>query len=691
MKSWVGRFVIDHGRVTEEGQRLRSFQRRRLEEPEVDLHVLAEPREAAGGKGEELAAQTVDAIGRVFDQDRLSLTGGLQRALAGTHQTLMEWNRRSLPREQVSVSVVSAVVRDNLVYLARAGPCIVYVRRSGEVVRLDDATPALGETGDVPAIRRFELEAGDLVLAATTNLDAVTDTTTIESVLTRAADEVLPELYLLTRDLTNFALFAISGVRDVDAQPEATDADGLVETENEGFSANASGAGGPATSAVRTLGGVEGGAAVAVLEVEPVVAAGAAAPALEVVAREAVARSQPPVEAREDTREYLKATGPRRRFRPSLGQVRLLQAGASLAVVVLLAYFVPGVLQKGRSEKVADLVDGAQTQLAAADVEGDPARKRSLLEESRRLATNALHLDPGNEMAAMLRQQASAGLVTMDAVVDLGSMTAVTTLTRLTAGEVAITGLVVQGGSAYLLDGLGGRVMAVSLGDPGLPAVVFEAGQTYGGVAAKAPAQMTWEGADAGGRLLVLDADRKLFEVRPGSAPQPLALRRTDTWSSAAGLAAFNGNLYVLDPAANQVHRYLPAAVGFDSEPSLVLEGQSGLARATELAVDGDVFVGMEKGEVRRFRSGRRAAFGLGGIDEPVERAVDIAVLAASDEVYIADAGNRRVVVASRDGVFKRQLVAAVFGDLRAIAIDAAASQLYVVAGDTLVTAPLPR
>jgi hypothetical protein len=690
MKSWVGRFVIDHGRVTEEGQRLRSFQRRRLEEPEVDLHVLAEPKAAAGGKGEELAAQTVDAVGRVFDQDRLSLTGGLQRALASTHQTLMDWNRRSLPREHVSVSVVSAAVRDNLVYLARAGPCIVYVRRSGEVARLDDATPALGESGDAPAIRRFELDPGDLVLAASTNLDSVTDPTTIESVLTRPTDELLPELYLLTRDLTNFALFAITGVRDTDAQPEATATAGLVETVSEGSSANASGAG-PAANAVLPVRGGAVGAPVAVLEAEPEVAAVATAPAPELPALEVVARSQTPVEARDDAPEYLKTTGPPRMFRLSLAHVRLLQAGASLAVVVLLAYFVPGVLQKGRSERVADLVDSSQTQLAAADVEDDPARKRTLLEESRRLATDALHLDPRSETAAMLRQQASAGLVAMDAVVDLGSMAAVTTLTRLTADEVAITGLVLQGGSAYLLDSLGGRVMAVSLGEPGLPAVVFQAGQTYGGAAAKAPAHMTWEGSDTGGRLLVLDSDRKLFELRPGSAPQPLALRRTDTWSSAAGLAAFNNNLYVLDPAANQVHRYLPAASGFDSEPSLVLEGQSGLDKATALAVDGDVYVCSEEGEVRRFRSGRRAAFELGGIDEAVDGAVDIAVVPASDEVYIADAGNKRVVVASREGRFRRQLVSAAFAHLRAIAIDATQSQLYVVAGETLLTAPLPR
>ncbi|HEU0074828.1 MAG TPA: hypothetical protein VFS30_12575, partial [Dehalococcoidia bacterium] len=70
LTTWVARFVVDHGRVTEEGGRLRTFQRRRLDEPDVDLHVIAEPD---GAKGEELAAQALDAIGRLFQQDKLSL------------------------------------------------------------------------------------------------------------------------------------------------------------------------------------------------------------------------------------------------------------------------------------------------------------------------------------------------------------------------------------------------------------------------------------------------------------------------------------------------------------------------------------------------------------------------------------------------------------------------------------------
>src|SRR3989304_792324 len=94
LQTWVARFVVDHGRVTGEDGLLRTFLRRLLAEPEVDLHIIAEP---TGAKSEELGAQALDAIGRVFLQDRLSISGGLLRALRGPNQTLLEWDRRTLP------------------------------------------------------------------------------------------------------------------------------------------------------------------------------------------------------------------------------------------------------------------------------------------------------------------------------------------------------------------------------------------------------------------------------------------------------------------------------------------------------------------------------------------------------------------------------------------------------------------
>jgi hypothetical protein len=665
----VSRFVVDHGRVTEEGGRLRSFQRRRLDEPDVDLHVLAEP---SGDKGDELGAQALDAIGRLFLQDRLSLTGGLVRALRSTHQTLVEWNRRSLPREQVNVGLTAAAVSGPLVYLAQAGPSLVYLRQEGRLKRLlpaEEAVSPLGESDLDPAVQRLELQPGDILLASSLALETILDYDTLEGFLSRGSEEALPELYLLTRDLPNFALFAITCAEaGGDDAEEPEDAAAIPEHLRAG--AQPQGVQ-PRTPIVLDPGPEP--------EPEPVLAN---PPPLDI--------SRPVVRLRANPLggEYTRTTGPARRFqlRPEPRFLALL--GAIALVLFVGAFAVPDLVRQGRGERLEELIAGAQTQLAAAQNEADPTRRRQFFEDTSRLTTEALRIDPQNPTAEELRQQATAGLQTMDAVFDLGPLTTVTTLGRQLTGEVSLAALTVAGGSAYLLDDRGRRIISVSLSGGGPPTVVFLDGEAYAGTPAKQPLVMTWQGNAASGRLLVLDAERKLFEFRPGSAPQPLPLRRTNTWSSVAGIATFDSNFYVLDPRADQVHRYLPAAVGFDSEPSLALTSGNDLDDALGLAVDGEIFV-FEADKLHRFRSGSDLGFALAGIDRQPRGVTAIEVV--GDEVYIADSANKRVVVAGKDGVFRRQLVASAFTDLRALAVDPQGGQLYVVVGDALLTAPIVR
>jgi hypothetical protein len=279
----------------------------------------------------------------------------------------------------------------------------------------------------------------------------------------------------------------------------------------------------------------------------------------------------------------------------------------------------------------------------------------------------------------------------MDAVFDLGPMTPVTTLSRQVTGDVSIEALMVVAGNAYLLDSKGGRVLSVSVSGAGPPAVIFQEGETYRGTPAKKPLYFTWEGPSNTGRLLVLDAERKLFDVRPGNQPDPVPLRRTNSWMSVGGIAAYDGNLYVLDPRGNQVHRYLPAAQGFDSEPSALLTGQTGLNDAQGLAIDEDVFIYLKDGVVRRYRQGVNAGFNLAGIDRLPKAASDLVVASPAEEVYLADTSNKRIVVAGKDGTYRRQFVSNAFTDIRALAVDSASSQIYVVVGDALLTAPIVR
>ena len=684
LTTWVARFVVDNGRVTEEGKRLRSFQRRRLDEPDVDLHVLHEPN---GEKAEELGTQALDAIGRSFLNDRLSLTGALTRALRETHATLQDWNRRSLPRDQVGIGITAALVGGNTVYLAQAGPSLVYLRHGTRLTRLEptpEASQPLGEGDTEPALRKLELQEGDLLLAASMALENVLSVQELTELLARNTDDALPDLYLRTKDLPAFGLLAITCYEEEPAEPGAEEPEtgngaprepaGEQQRQQVGFTLPYENQGWRRPSDRRPGGN------------EPIMVYPEKPKPIDI--------SRPVVNLRNDRpgsrNEYARTTGTDSRFSINFGDRRLVQIAAVIAIALILIYFVPGLVKENRSQQVGDFIASAQANLAASQDESDPAQRRFYLEETRRLANEALRIEAANVTANDLRTQATSALQAMDAVFDLSPMTPVLQLSTQITGDVAITSLTVNAGVAYLLDSAGGRIIAVPL-DGSAASTVYQNGETYGQAIARSPTEMVWEGSDFDGRLLVLDSERKLFEIHPGSTPLPVPLRRTNTWASVAAIATYDGNLYVLDPAGNQVHRYLPAAEGFDSEPESILAADTVLTGAIDFVIDGDIFVAFSDGRVMRFANGAPADFPLGGIDREITAASDIAILPATGEVFIADTGNKRIIVAGTDGAFRRQLVANALTDISAIGLDASGAQLYVIVGDTLLTAPIVR
>ena len=718
LQTWVARFVVDQGRVTEEGARLRSFERRRLDEPDVDLYLLAEP---SGARGDELAGQALDAIGRQFQQDRLSLTGGIQRALRATNVTLLEWNRRSLAPDQVSVGITGAVVSGPVVYLAQAGQSLAFLQRGGNLQLLapdENARSPMGESAFDPSLRRFELEPGDMLVVTAQSLESAVSFSTFQALLARGSDEALPELYLLTRAMDSFALFAVTCLESEESpgteSPRLADEEQLPDgprslrpwpisgalgqqddTDEEPVEA-ASVTGAQDADGEERRPGASPTQPRSLVPPSALKQDDASRSTAVMVAPRPLDISRPVVRLRgsggSGRSTYARTVGGVRRINMNPAQPRVVLVTAAAAILLFVgAFAVPDLIRENRSEKFAGLIQGAQTQYSAALGQPDPAQKRALLEDTSRLASEALRLEPQDTTAIELRQQAASAITQLNAVFELGPMTTVTTLSRQVTGEVSVEEMTLAGRSAYLLDSKGGRVLEVGLNSGSTPNIVFQNGASYGGVPAKKPRYLAWEANTAGGRLLVLDEERKLFEIKAGSPPTSIPLRRTNSWSGEAGIAAFDGNFYVLDAKGNQVHRYLPAATGFDSEPGSALSGAHDLGNAIGMAVNGDMFVLFKGGKVHRYRGGADAGFTLAGIDREIKTPTDIAVVGSTDEVYIADAGNKRVVVAAEDGVYLRQLVSSAFTDLKAIAVDQDGAQLYVMVGDALLTAPIVR
>jgi sugar lactone lactonase YvrE len=157
-----------------------------------------------------------------------------------------------------------------------------------------------------------------------------------------------------------------------------------------------------------------------------------------------------------------------------------------------------------------------------------------------------------------------------------------------------------------------------------------------------------------GEALLSLDDARRMWRAE-GNTVKEIPLAKTDTWKSVGPVATFAGNIYILDPKAGQLWRYEPDFAGELGDPIGFLPQALPADAARGLAVDGDIWILTDTGEVQRYRRQ--------GIDRvltrlpltltwngPALRPTYIQAIDSQRSIWLLDATARVVAQVTRDG-----------------------------------------
>jgi len=161
---------------------------------------------------------------------------------------------------------------------------------------------------------------------------------------------------------------------------------------------------------------------------------------------------------------------------------------------------------------------------------------------------------------------------------------------------------------------------------------------------------------------------------------------------------SFGGNIYLLDATPRQIYKYVPTDAGYNpqSSPYLPANLKEDFSQVVDIAIDGDVWVLRRAGSVLRFRAGQALPFQLTELDVPLKDPTAIITPQDVDAIYIADAGNQRVVRFDKNGKFVRQFKpsaehADVFNALKSLFVDESLRRFYFVNGSAVYMANVPK
>ncbi len=399
-------------------------------------------------------------------------------------------------------------------------------------------------------------------------------------------------------------------------------------------------------------------------------------------------------------------------------------SGKALVVValiiplVMLALIIMTRIQYERSQKEQfhSLQTLAQAQYdSSIRMAGETETWRGL-EEAMRTVRNGLAIDANDDELQSLERRIMHKMEEIDRVELLRQPWKLRDLddppTSPVDSRAALSArIVVQGIDVFVLNRGSSRVYQFLLNDAGdallsaeTDPVLVQKGEIRGGITLSDIVDIAW--MEAGGdrtlsTFMALERTGFLLAYDPQQGIDVLPVADSEMWLKPAAIGSYFGNLYVLDPLLSRVLRYVPHDNVYTVPPGDYIPAQLGvdLTGAVDMAIDGSVYILFADGQVKKFLRGEPQPFTMQGMPSPMRSPTPIFVSGPKEPdgvgyVYVADAGNERILQFDKAGVYLRQFKVP-SGDehmkeLRGLYVDEERQRLFFLSGRTLWMASLP-
>ena len=699
------------------------------------LHTILEVTGDPSGR-ERIYRELIRIIGEEYFQARGSVTARLRQAIGAANSFLLHENLKSIPHEHRAGGVTCAVLREGNVYIAQAGPTAAHVSYQGKLTSFprspvtdftaEEATPLGFKRGMPIRFYRSEVGVGDVILLASGCLSQQASPEQIaQAVVGKDMGPALANLEELTGEGDASAM--LIRIAPVEERPRVkrqvavrrSVRPKVKETPEEQLTTPRDREA-PQERPPRSTGDSLEHRVSSLLE-NALKGTGDFLRRLlpERVLSDSTKLTKVPAKAKEAPAPNERVAQPRRPHRTAKGRKKLAEGrrnlwmGLAIAIpvivfiLVIVVYWQQGLIRQARFD---ELVAQAQQQMELVgqlDEDGRPrhdeaAARGHLLEALASLA-EAAGLEPGNPQVSDLREQAEYTLDKVDRVTRLNWIVPLWEYEE--SGSDPGRVIVVNGIDVYVLDKALHRVYKHLLDDtmqalqelqgPEADPVLMRKGDQRDSIVVGELVDMVWAEAEGGrldNNLLVLESGGSLLEYDPLKGISVLPVGGSDRWIQPQIVGSYDGNIYLLDSSLNQILRYEPDYGGSPVDyfsPS----GGVNLAGVVDMALDDQIYILYADGRILKFLDDQPIPFEIPGLYEPLQNPTALFTSEESEFLYVADAGNKRIVQLTKEGRFLQQFKAGqgeAFDQLKGLFALEKYNLLYFISGNKLYVTNIP-
>ena len=657
-----------------------------------NLYIVTEVSGPEAGR-DAVARQIAETMRDAYYGRRGSITAGLQQALREANTFLFDENRNSLPTERRTAGASCVVLRDGDLFVAQAGPALVYVAHEGQINRLPESSPwldgfppeemdaaPLGERHDVNiALFHTPADEGDTVLLANCDLACEIPRDDWPHLLEIApVESVLEEVLAACEGSALSALVVRLGEELASAVPAAAsrDMDDAAPVPAVAVpAASATATGDDLRDQVLTwasnlrLGERLGTAGRAVAGLLAGLWMGLRSLLGGMMPEKGSVDHATPRQSTGSTVPAPPPPGPRAaRRRDSSDPVQRILIGVAIAIPVIVGIVVLVVLlQRGRAQRAEldALWEQANTGWQQAQTVSDRATIRGHLTTADEALGELLERRPEYAEARDLRDKVQARL---DVINQIRRVSWIGELNSYEE-DANLSRVVVQGTHVFVMDRHNGRVyhhqldeeLQRTLKSETKETVLVTKGDQVGGVLVGDLVDMVWMPIGPNRQkasLVILESGGSLLDYDPTTGELlPLKVGATDRWQFPELVGSHSGRLYVLDTSANQTWRYDPTADGYSGTPDDWLQEEIDLAGVVDMAIGDSIYLLYADGQIRRLTVGESDTFDTADWDTPPRNASALFTRPPEETqwLYVGDRGNSRIVQSGKEGTFRQQ------------------------------------
>lgn len=183
------------------------------------------------------------------------------------------------------------------------------------------------------------------------------------------------------------------------------------------------------------------------------------------------------------------------------------------------------------------------------------------------------------------------------------------------------------------------------------------------------------------GNMINLLSDNQLiqFDAAKGS-PISRSFSSPDQLNDTTGARVYNNNFYTIHKPSNQIFRFTRSGANYSSRSNWLADNAN-LSGATDLAIDGAIYVLNEDGQVMKFNLGKPVEYSSVAISPVISGATGLS--ATDSRLYFMDTATKRLIVLDKaNGRLLAQYQVDSLSNPSSYAVNEASKKAYFLAGD---------